>query len=74
MICLERKVVLHAFARPSVLTDVFLTGEELEALRTGCFKYFELGGECINGPISLLSGCVFLLSLILSIRLIIWRL
>jgi squalene monooxygenase len=28
----------------------------LEVLRTGCFKYFELGGECINGPVSLLSG------------------
>jgi len=31
-------------------------GEELEVLRTGCFKYFELGGECIQGPVSLLSG------------------
>lgn len=28
----------------------------LEVLREGCFKYFELGGECINGPVSLLSG------------------
>jgi squalene monooxygenase len=33
-------------------------GEELEVLRTGCFKYFELGGECIQGPVSLLSGFV----------------
>ncbi|OCH87032.1 SE-domain-containing protein [Obba rivulosa] len=31
-------------------------GEELEVLRTGCFKYFELGGECVNGPVSLLAG------------------
>jgi squalene monooxygenase len=30
--------------------------EELAILRTGCFKYFECGGECINGPVSLLSG------------------
>ena len=22
----------------------------------GCFGYFELGGECIGGPVSLLSG------------------
>lgn len=33
--------------------------EELRVLRTGCFKYFERGGECINGPVSMLSGCVF---------------
>ncbi|KAG6875754.1 hypothetical protein C0992_002508, partial [Termitomyces sp. T32_za158] len=30
--------------------------EHLAVLRTGCFKYFERGGECINGPVSLLSG------------------
>ncbi|KAG6811773.1 hypothetical protein H0H92_005903 [Tricholoma furcatifolium] len=30
--------------------------EELSVLCTGCFKYFERGGECVNGPISLLSG------------------
>ncbi|KAJ9478826.1 Squalene monooxygenase [Pseudozyma hubeiensis] len=28
----------------------------LEVLREGCFKYFEMGGECVNGPVSLLSG------------------
>jgi len=32
--------------------------EYLAVLRTGCFKYFERGGECVNGPVSLLSGCV----------------
>ena len=30
--------------------------EQLAVLRTGCFKYFERGGECVNGPVSLLSG------------------
>ncbi|GAA5889877.1 hypothetical protein JCM6882_004350 [Rhodosporidiobolus microsporus] len=30
--------------------------ESLEVLKTGCFKYFELGGECIDGPVSLLSA------------------
>lgn len=30
--------------------------EDLEVLREGCFKYFELGGECVGGPVSLLSG------------------
>lgn len=29
--------------------------EHLEALREACFKYFLLGGECTNGPVSLLS-------------------
>ncbi|KAF9528978.1 squalene epoxidase [Crepidotus variabilis] len=39
------------------LYDLFgADDEELRVLRTGCFKYFECGGECINGPVSLLSG------------------
>lgn len=40
-----------AFADPFTPTD-----ENLEVLKTGCFKYFELGGECIAGPVSLLSA------------------
>ncbi|KAG6915714.1 hypothetical protein DXG01_010272 [Tephrocybe rancida] len=39
------------------LYDLFgADDEELAVLRTGCFKYFERGGECVNGPVSLLSG------------------
>ncbi|KXN90334.1 Squalene monooxygenase [Leucoagaricus sp. SymC.cos] len=39
------------------LYDLFSADDEcLAVLRTGCLKYFERGGECINGPISLLSG------------------
>lgn len=30
--------------------------ENLEVLREGCFGYFELGGECVGGPVRLLSG------------------
>jgi len=30
--------------------------EDLEVLKMGCFKYLNLGGECANGPVSLLSG------------------
>lgn len=30
--------------------------ENLEVLREGCFKYFERGGECVGGPVRLLSG------------------
>ncbi|WVQ80496.1 hypothetical protein IAT38_002601 [Cryptococcus sp. DSM 104549] len=28
---------------------------DFEILREGCFKYFELGGECVSGPVGLLS-------------------
>jgi len=39
------------------LYDLFGADDEyLSHLRTGCFKYFERGGECIRGPVSLLSG------------------
>ncbi|KAK7064623.1 SE domain-containing protein [Favolaschia claudopus] len=39
------------------LYDLFgADSPELEVLRKGCFKYFELGGECINGPVSILSA------------------
>jgi len=34
------------------------TEPELEILREGVFRYFELGGECIAGPIGLLSASV----------------
>lgn len=30
--------------------------EDLYILQRGCFKYFELGGACVNDPVSLLSG------------------
>ncbi|KAJ3989060.1 squalene epoxidase [Lentinula detonsa] len=41
------------------LYDLFGADDDnLEVLRTGCFKYFELGGECINGPVSLLAATI----------------
>jgi len=30
--------------------------DDLAVLREGCFKYFELGGECVAGPVNLLSA------------------
>ena len=39
-----------------------IADDALEVLRIGCFKYFEQGGECINGPVSLLAGCVCVVS------------
>lgn len=41
-----------------------LPDKRLQILRKGCFRYFERGGECILGPVSLLAGLapdVFLL-------------
>lgn len=32
--------------------------ENLEVLKTGCFKYFKLGGDCIGGPVALLAAYV----------------
>jgi hypothetical protein len=29
---------------------------DLAILREGCFRYFELGGEAVAGPVSLLSA------------------
>ncbi|KAK7465309.1 Squalene epoxidase [Stygiomarasmius scandens] len=41
------------------LYDLFgADDEELEVLRTGCFKYFERGGDCVDGPVSLLSATI----------------
>ncbi|EKM51128.1 uncharacterized protein PHACADRAFT_263119 [Phanerochaete carnosa HHB-10118-sp] len=41
------------------LYDLFGADDEsLEVLRIGCFKYFERGGDCVNGPVSLLSGII----------------
>lgn len=34
---------------------------DLAILREGCFRYFELGGEAVAGPVSLLSAYVSLL-------------
>lgn len=31
---------------------------DLEVLQRGCFSYFQLGGECVNGPVGLLSGII----------------
>jgi squalene monooxygenase len=30
--------------------------KNLRVLQMGCFEYFQLGGDCIKGPVSLLSG------------------
>lgn len=45
---------IHSF--PLIPHNFSPQDECLAVLRTGCFKYFERGGECVNGPVSLLSG------------------
>ena len=34
------------------------TDPQLQALQTGCFRYFQLGGACVDGPVGLLSGLI----------------
>lgn len=34
------------------------TDPQLQALQNGCFRYFQLGGNCIDGPVGLLSGLI----------------
>lgn len=31
---------------------------QLKALQQGCFRYFQLGGNCIDGPVGLLAGII----------------
>ncbi|KAJ4485590.1 squalene epoxidase [Lentinula aciculospora] len=56
----ERKPLASTVNILSVaLYDLFGANDDnLEVLRTGCFKYFELGGECVNGPVSLLAATI----------------
>ena len=30
----------------------------LKALQLGCFRYFQLGGNCVDGPVGLLAGII----------------
>ncbi|KAJ6626889.1 squalene epoxidase [Mycena sp. CBHHK59/15] len=56
--CRDRKPLASTVNILSVaLYDLFgADAEELAVLRTGCFKYFVRGGECVNGPVSILSA------------------
>ena len=40
------------------LTDEYglMAESDLEVLREGCFRYFQLGGECVAGPVGFLSA------------------
>lgn len=40
------------------LINTLTLDEDLEILQRGCFGYFQLGGECVNGPVGLLSGLI----------------
>jgi hypothetical protein len=32
-----------------------LDPDDLMSLKTACFEYFKLGGDCVKGPVGLLS-------------------
>ena len=38
------------------LLMVFVIDNELRTLQKGCFRYFQRGGQCIDGPVGLLAG------------------
>ncbi|KAL7273408.1 Squalene epoxidase [Rhizina undulata] len=41
------------------LYSLFAANDEaLRTLQKGCFKYFQVGGQCIDGPVGLLAGIV----------------
>lgn len=40
------------------ITDRTSSDVNLRALQLGCFRYFELGGNCIDGPVGLLAGII----------------
>ena len=69
MISSGQMVRAHALAFKAMCCDqcMLSSDENLAILREGCFKYFELGGECINGPVSLLSGYVSTVTSLLSL-------
>lgn len=46
------------FSSSSMLTGFSTADEKLRALQRGCFKYFQMGGQCIDGPVGLLAGFV----------------
>ena len=31
---------------------------QLKTLQMGCFRYFQRGGECVDGPVGLLAGII----------------
>jgi squalene monooxygenase len=39
-------------------TNSLFTGSNLKALQMGCFRYFQFGGNCIDGPVGLLAGII----------------
>jgi squalene monooxygenase len=51
----------NTLAPSSVFPLTIASDDSLDALREGCFKYFELGGDCVEGPVSMLAGYALLL-------------
>ncbi|CUS07437.1 unnamed protein product [Tuber aestivum] len=41
-----------------LLLMVFVTDNKLRVLQKGCFRYFQRGGQCIDGPVGLLAGII----------------
>jgi squalene monooxygenase len=54
---LRRPVATTVNILAVALHSVFAANDDpvLPEMRKGCWEYFKLGGECVNGPLSLLS-------------------
>lgn len=38
--------------------EVHPSDSQLKALQFGCFRYFQRGGQCVDGPVGLLAGII----------------
>ena len=45
--------------KPYTLNNADLSLDpQLKALQLGCFRYFQCGGQCVDGPVGLLAGII----------------
>jgi len=46
------------FSKPLTKNLEKYTDPQLKPLQRGCFRYFQRGGQCIDGPVGLLAGII----------------
>ena len=49
------KLCLHLL---SISANAIKLDTQLKSLQMGCFRYFQRGGECVDGPVGLLAGII----------------
>ena len=53
---IQMRVYSHQFI--GVANQLQFIDPQLKALQLGCFRYFQRGGNCIDGPVGLLAGII----------------